>query len=66
MYQEVIRMLDKIYMGLDVGSTTVKAVVLDKNRNLIYSTYERHYSDIRSTVVSVIDKGQPTHRPRFH
>ena len=56
MYQEVIRMLDKIYMGLDVGSTTVKAVVLDKNRNLIYRTYERHYSDIRSTVVSVIDK----------
>ena len=49
-------MLDKIYLGLDVGSTTVKAVVLDKNTNLIYSTYERHFSDIRSTVVSVITK----------
>jgi len=49
-------MLDKIYLGLDVGSTTVKAAVLDKNTNLIYSTYERHFSDIRSTVVSVITK----------
>ena len=49
-------MLDKLYLGLDVGSTTVKAVVLDKNTTLIYSTYERHFSDIRSTVVSVITK----------
>ena len=49
-------MLDKIYLGLDVGSTTVKAVVLDKNTNLIYSTYERHFSDIRTTVVNVITK----------
>lgn len=49
-------MLDKLYLGLDVGSTTVKAVVLNKNTNLIYSTYERHFSDIRSTVVSVITK----------
>ncbi|WP_312652988.1 acyl-CoA dehydratase activase-related protein [Proteiniclasticum sp.] len=49
-------MLDKIYLGLDVGSTTVKAVIIDKNRKIIYSTYERHFSDIRSTVVSVMEK----------
>ncbi|MFH5835945.1 acyl-CoA dehydratase activase-related protein [Proteiniclasticum sp. C24MP] len=49
-------MLDKIYLGLDVGSTTVKAVVVNKNRKIIYSTYERHFSDIRSTVVSVMKK----------
>lgn len=47
-------MRDKIYLGLDVGSTTVKAVVLDKNRHTLHHTYERHYSDIRSTVVKVM------------
>lgn len=49
-------MLDKLFLGLDVGSTTVKAVVTDKNRKIIYHSYERHYSDIRSTVVSVMNK----------
>ena len=49
-------MLDKLYLGLDVGSTTVKAVVTDKNHRMIYHSYERHFSDIRSTVVNVIQK----------
>lgn len=46
---------DKISMGLDVGSTTVKTVVLDEDRNLIYSTYRRHYSDVRSTVQDIVE-----------
>ena len=33
-------------VGLDVGSTTIKCVVLDDTGNLIYSTYERHFSHI--------------------
>ena len=33
-------------VGLDVGSTTIKCVVLDDTDNLVYSTYERHYSHI--------------------
>jgi predicted CoA-substrate-specific enzyme activase len=33
-------------VGLDIGSTTIKCVVLDENDKLIYSTYERHYSHI--------------------
>ena len=33
-------------VGLDVGSTTIKCVVLDDTDNLIYSTYERHYSHL--------------------
>ena len=33
-------------VGLDVGSTTIKCVVLDSADNLLYSTYERHYSHI--------------------
>ena len=33
-------------VGLDVGSTTIKCVVLDNTDNIIYSTYERHFSHI--------------------
>ncbi len=33
-------------VGLDVGSTTIKCVVLDERENVIYHTYERHYSHI--------------------
>ena len=33
-------------VGLDVGSTTIKCVVLDDTDHIIYSTYERHLSHI--------------------
>lgn len=42
-------------MGLDVGSTTVKLAVLDKNNKLIYSKYQRHFSDIRRTIFELMD-----------
>ncbi len=33
-------------VGLDVGSTTIKCVVMDDEDRILYSTYERHYSHI--------------------
>ena len=33
-------------IGLDVGSTTLKCVVLDEKLNIVYSTYKRHFSKI--------------------
>ena len=33
-------------IGLDVGSTTLKAVVLDEQDTIVYQKYERHYSKI--------------------
>ena len=33
-------------VGLDVGSTTIKCVVLNENNTIVYSVYERHYSHI--------------------
>lgn len=33
-------------IGLDVGSTTLKCVVLDENDSIIYATYKRHFSKI--------------------
>ena len=38
-------------VGLDIGSTTIKCVVLNDAEEIVYSTYERHYSHI-------LEKGQ--------
>ena len=32
-----------LHVGLDVGSTTVKIVVMNENRNTIYRDYQRHF-----------------------
>ncbi|MBE6737829.1 MAG: 2-hydroxyglutaryl-CoA dehydratase [Ruminococcaceae bacterium] len=33
-------------IGLDVGSTTLKCVILDENDKIVFSTYKRHFSKI--------------------
>ena len=45
-----------IRLGIDVGSTTVKVAVLDDDDKLIYGDYQRHRADIRSTIISVVNK----------
>ena len=40
-------------MGLDVGSTTIKAVVLD-GENIVYQEYKRHHSDVRNALVQLL------------
>ena len=42
----VLRRENKVRVGLDIGSTTIKCVVLGEHDELLYSTYERHYSHI--------------------
>ena len=37
----------KYKVGIDVGSTTIKVLVIDENNNIKYSTYKRHFSDIK-------------------
>ncbi len=34
-------------IGIDIGSTTVKVVLLDENDQLLFRSYERHYSKAR-------------------
>ena len=43
-------------MGLDVGSTTVKVVVLNQQNERVYESYERHYSDIHKTVHHIFNQ----------
>ncbi len=35
-----------IKIGIDVGSTTLKCVVLDDENNILYTSYKRHYSRV--------------------
>lgn len=43
-----------IRIGLDVGSTTLKSVVLDESGAILYQQYERHYSQITLKVIEML------------
>ncbi|MCI9063796.1 MAG: 2-hydroxyacyl-CoA dehydratase [Clostridia bacterium] len=45
-----------LHVGLDVGSTTVKIIVLNDNEEIIYKNYQRHFSDTKNTVCNVLDE----------
>jgi len=45
-----------VRIGIDVGSTTVKIAVLADDDSLVYSDYQRHRADIRSTIINVVGK----------
>ena len=38
-------------MGIDVGSTTVKIVILNESDVVIYRNYVRHFSEVKNTVL---------------
>ncbi len=44
-----------LHVGLDVGSTTVKIVVMDSDLNTIYKNYQRHFSDTKNTLCEVLE-----------
>ncbi|WP_163194375.1 2-hydroxyacyl-CoA dehydratase [Clostridium thermarum] len=46
-------MEEKYHLGMDVGSTTVKMVILDKNYKIVFSEYRRHFSDIKKTIIDL-------------
>lgn len=41
-------------VGIDIGSTTVKVVVLDENNALLFRSYERHFSKTRERTVETL------------
>ena len=47
--------MDKlIHVGLDIGSTTVKIVILNKEKEIIFCDYTRHFSDTKNTLYNVL------------
>ena len=49
-------MKEIIHVGIDVGSTTVKIVVMNKDLEVLYSTYKRHFSDTKNTICECLEE----------
>ena len=43
-------------IGIDIGSTTVKVVVLDEADNILYRAYERHFSKVREKTGELLSR----------
>jgi len=41
--------------GIDAGSTTLKIAVLDESGKVVFSSYLRHNTDIKGTLLTVLD-----------
>lgn len=49
--------MEQLYnLGIDIGSTTVKIVLLDTHNNIIFSNYKRHFSNIKDTLKELIQE----------
>lgn len=46
----------KVNAGIDIGSTTVKVVVLDEMAKVLYQSYERHFAKVREKAVEQLKK----------
>ena len=53
-------MSDLLRMGIDVGSTTVKVVIIDEEDNMLFNRYERHYSEVLDTVKKLVEEEYST------
>ncbi len=47
-------------LGIDIGSTTVKIVIIDEAGELLFSDYERHFANIQETLAGLVKKAQDT------
>lgn len=48
---------DQLYtLGIDIGSTTVKIAILDENREMVFSDYERHFANIQETLSDLLGR----------
>lgn len=44
--------------GIDVGSTTVKLVILDEQNTSLFAKYERHFSDVKAATERVLKEAE--------
>ena len=43
-------------MGIDIGSTTAKVVILDQQKEIIYSAYHRHNAQTVDTLLTILQE----------
>ena len=49
-------MKNVLNIGMDVGSTTVKLVVMNNKKEILYSEYRRHFSDTKKTIKDLLNE----------
>ena len=37
----------KTRLGIDIGSTTVKVIIIDEKHHILFSDYKRHFANIQ-------------------
>ncbi len=42
------------FLGIDIGSTTVKIALMDEENRILFSDYQRHYAEIQTTAAKLI------------
>ncbi|MDD4504447.1 MAG: acyl-CoA dehydratase activase, partial [Clostridiaceae bacterium] len=47
-------MSNLFHVGIDIGSTTVKVIILNSNNEIVYSKYERHFADIKKKLQGIL------------
>ena len=50
--------MHNLKLGIDIGSTTVKLALIDKNNQMIFGKYERHFSNIQETLRNLFEGGR--------
>jgi len=55
-------MLNSLNIGIDLGSSTAKLVVLDNQFNLLYKEYKRHNGKIKQVIIDMIEKIAETYK----
>ena len=48
----------RLFAGLDIGSATVKVVVLDTAGEIRFARYQRHYAQVRATVARLLNEAR--------
>ncbi|MEG1753948.1 MAG: BadF/BadG/BcrA/BcrD ATPase family protein, partial [Christensenella sp.] len=43
-------------LGLDIGSTTIKIVLIDGKDNILFERYRRHFSDVRGELLNLFEE----------
>ena len=43
-------------LGIDIGSTTVKIAILNKDKDVLFSDYERHFANIQETLSDLLGR----------
>lgn len=50
----------KYFIGIDIGSTTAKIVLLDEDNNILYKAYERHFSQVKEKTLELLENVKET------